>query len=100
MKNVLLDASFFDTPSATTSMFLMNVNLRNILPSAAFSANWYTVYLTNTNLDAVPDQFANLSATKVDLSYNYISAFPADGTAVATAFAGSLTLLYDGFLYA
>lgn len=94
MKNILLDQSFFSTPTTVTSMYLMHVNLRNILPSVTFSTKWGAMYLMNVNLDAVPDQFANLSVQQLDMSLNYITEFPADGTDVATAFASSLTSLY------
>ncbi|POM74477.1 TKL protein kinase [Phytophthora palmivora] len=77
IKDISLDQTFFDTPSAVVSMFLLDVNLRNTISTVSLATTYKTLYLTNDNLNAVPDQFANFTAvTKLDLSYNYITELP------------------------
>ncbi|KAI9920337.1 hypothetical protein PsorP6_016047 [Peronosclerospora sorghi] len=77
MKNISLDQSFFDTPSGVVSMFLISINLRSILPSVSLAKTYATLYLTNTNLNEIPEQLGTFSAiTKLDLSLNYISKLP------------------------
>ncbi|ETM44482.1 TKL protein kinase [Phytophthora nicotianae P10297] len=77
IKDISLDQTFFDTPSTVVSMFLLDVNLRNTITSVSLATTYQTLYLTNDNLNAIPDQFANFTAvTKLDLSFNYITELP------------------------
>ncbi|RLN98166.1 hypothetical protein BBJ28_00020499 [Nothophytophthora sp. Chile5] len=88
MKDITLDQSFFDTPTAATSLFLLDVNLRTILDSVTLVTSYATLYLTNVNLLTVPEQFANFTKlTKLDLSMNYVSELPAADSDVWTALA-------------
>ncbi|KAG6608730.1 TKL protein kinase [Phytophthora cinnamomi] len=85
IKDISLDQTFFDTPTAATSMFLISINLRNTISSVSMATNYQTLYVTNGNLNAVPDQFSNFTAiTKLDLSMNYISALPENSSDVWT----------------
>ncbi|KAG7391936.1 hypothetical protein PHYBOEH_006529 [Phytophthora boehmeriae] len=91
LKDISLDQTFFDTPSAVVSMFLIGVNLRNIISSVELATTYATLYLTNANLNAVPDQFANFTAmTKLDLSMNYITDLP-DNTSDVWTGLGTVT---------
>uniref|UniRef100_A0AAV1TAI5 Protein kinase domain-containing protein n=1 Tax=Peronospora matthiolae TaxID=2874970 RepID=A0AAV1TAI5_9STRA len=77
VKNISLDQSFFDTPSGVVSMFLISVNLRNVLSTVSLATTYSTLFLTNTNLNQIPEQLGTFSAiTKLDLSLNYISELP------------------------
>ncbi|KAG3091995.1 hypothetical protein PC122_g6758 [Phytophthora cactorum] len=77
IKDISLDQTFFDTPSTVVSMFLLDVNLRNTISSVSLATSYQTLYLTNDNLNAIPDQFANFTAVaKLDLSFNYITELP------------------------
>ncbi|KAF4316643.1 hypothetical protein BBO99_00006831 [Phytophthora kernoviae] len=85
LKDISLDQSFFDTPSAVNSMFLVSVNLRNIISSVELATTYTTLYLTSTNLNSVPDQLANFTkVTKLDLSMNYITDLPDNSSDVWT----------------
>lgn len=85
IKNVSLDQTFFDTPSAVVSLFLLDVNLRNTISSVSLATTYNTLYLTNANLNAVPDQFASFTAiTKLDLSFNYMTELPENTSAIWT----------------
>ncbi|KAE9346850.1 hypothetical protein PF008_g8085 [Phytophthora fragariae] len=88
VKDISLDQTFFDTPSVATSMFLLSINLRNTISSVSMATNYQTLYLTNANLNEVPDQFANFTAlTKLDLSLNYLTDLPANSSDVWTGLA-------------
>ncbi|KAK1937140.1 putative serine/threonine-protein kinase/receptor [Phytophthora citrophthora] len=88
IKDISLDQTFFDTPNSCISMFLLDVNLRNTISSVSLVTKYVTLYLTNVNLNAVPDQFANFTAvTKLDLSYNYFTDLPDNTSDVWTGLA-------------
>ncbi|CEG37631.1 tkl protein kinase [Plasmopara halstedii] len=77
IKNILLDQTFFDTPNSVVSLFLLDVNLRNIISSVSLKTAYTTLYMSNANLNVVPDQFATFTAIlKLDLSLNYIKELP------------------------
>ncbi|EGZ06114.1 hypothetical protein PHYSODRAFT_289074 [Phytophthora sojae] len=66
-------------------MFLISINLRNTISSVSMATNYQTLYVTNGNLNEVPDQFANFTAlTKLDLSMNYITDLPDNSSDVWT----------------
>ncbi|TYZ66730.1 hypothetical protein PybrP1_013232, partial [[Pythium] brassicae (nom. inval.)] len=62
MKEVVLDQSFFNTPTRATTMFLLHLNLRNALTTYKLNTNLKTLSLVNVNLDQVPAQLTSLTA--------------------------------------
>ncbi|TDH67195.1 hypothetical protein CCR75_004846 [Bremia lactucae] len=85
LKEIMLDQTFFDTPPPVASMFLLDVNLRNIINTVTLATTYATFYLTNVNLEAVPEQLGSFTALmKLDLSSNYIQELPPNTSSVWT----------------
>uniref|UniRef100_K3XCM2 Uncharacterized protein n=1 Tax=Globisporangium ultimum (strain ATCC 200006 / CBS 805.95 / DAOM BR144) TaxID=431595 RepID=K3XCM2_GLOUD len=81
----------YDT-SNTQSVFLMHVNLRNILKERTLSKAIVTLSLINVNMDTVPDTLAGLPLQNLDLSKNYLSSLP-NATSVAFSALSSVSVL-------
>lgn len=81
--------------------YLIDINLRNTLPEVTLPTTLQYLYLYNVNLNKVPSSLSNLTKlSNLDLSKNYLTEFPEDGSDFVTALGSSLTTLYAGAMIA